>query len=326
MVAGDGEVESTSEDGTGTDGGMLELDRVGRVYGRSPGRRSVALDGLSLRVSAGECLAIVGPNGAGKSTLLSLALGFDRPTSGRIGIEGRRPGTWVRCHGAAHLPEGFGVRPRGRVRESLVRHALLDGLRGRRLRDRVDGVLERAGLTRDADRPAGDLSKGSLQRLGLAQLLLRPRRLVVLDEPASGLDPVWRARLAGLVDEMRAWPTDPAILLASHDLRAVTRVADRVAVLAGGRLRTVVDLGGVAAAGYRLALDDGADPRPWIPDAVAADEPGAWRVPARDASSLREPLRRLLASGAVLERLTPEARDLEAVVERACREAADDVG
>lgn len=305
---------------------MLELDGVGRVYGRSPGRKAVALDGLTLRVSAGECLAVVGPNGAGKSTLLSLTLGFDRPTFGRVGIEGSRPGPWVRRHGAAFLPEGFEVHPRVRVRESLVRHALLDGLRGRRLRDGVDAALGRAGLTRDADRRAGELSKGSLQRLGLAQLLLRPRRLVVLDEPASGLDPVWRARLAGLVGEMRAWPTDPAVLLASHDLRAVTRAADRVAVLAGGRLRTVVDLGEGAAAGYRLVLGEGADPRPWIPDVVPADEPGAWRVPARNASSLREPLRRLLASGAVLERLTPEIRDLEATVEKACREAADDVG
>lgn len=304
---------------------MLELDRVGKVFGRSRGTGAAALESVSLEAAPGECLAVVGPNGAGKSTLLSLVLGFDRPTSGRIRLEGGNPVPWIRRHGASYLPEGFRVDPRIPARECLVRHALLDGLRGAELEARVEASLRRTGLAAAADRPAGTLSKGSLQRLGLALLLACPRRLIVLDEPASGLDPVWRARLPGLLEQLRDRHPAPVVLLASHDLGAVTRSADRVAVLARGRLRTVMDLRSQEdGAGYRLRLRGEADPRSRLPGATPGVEPGSWRVPAADAASLRDPLRRLLGAGAVLEELVPERRDLVDVVQRACDEAAED--
>jgi ABC-type multidrug transport system ATPase subunit len=221
---------------------MIELRNVTKRYGRFPGRRRAALERLTLSADPGECLGLVGPNGAGKSTLLGVALGFLRPDQGLVLVNGTEPRRYVRREGIGYVPEVPTLPRRWRVRETLLRLGILDGLAGRDLRRSVDAALERVGLIRHAAERVPGLSKGSVQRLAIAQLLLRPRRLILLDEPYSGLDPFWRASFRELLGELRRAVPERTVILASHDLQEVARVADRVAVLAAGSMRGTIGL------------------------------------------------------------------------------------
>ncbi|MEX2572374.1 MAG: ABC transporter ATP-binding protein [Gemmatimonadota bacterium] len=217
---------------------MIELDEVVKTYRESfplAGRRVRALDGVSLRVAPGTALGIVGINGAGKSTLLRILLGYLRPTSGEARIDGSAPRAYVEARGAAYVPEHASVPPGWTVRGALRAYAMLGDL-GHDAWERVDAAIERLGLAELAGRRVRALSKGNLQRLAIAQALLGDRKLMVLDEPTDGLDPVWIAELRDIVREWLA--RDPAriLILASHNLAEVERIADRVLLLHAGRI------------------------------------------------------------------------------------------
>lgn len=222
---------------------MISFQEVEKRYGLFPGRRQSALRGMSLRVRRGECVALVGPNGAGKSTVIGLALGFLRPTAGRVRVGGTAPERYVRSRGAGYLPERYSPPPALRAREVLRRLALLEGLEGEEAVRRSRRALARVGLGDGAGR-VRSLSRGNRQRLGIAQLLLSRRELLLLDEPWGGLDPAGRTRLRALLAELRAEAPGAALLVASHDLGQVARVADRALVLAGGRAAEEVRLSG----------------------------------------------------------------------------------
>lgn len=223
----------------------IVLEGVTKHYGSVTGTVP-ALLGLDLKVERGECLALVGPNGAGKSTVLGLIAGYLRPGSGAVRIEGLPPADWVRRRGIGYLPEEVALHGRLRLGRALERLALLDGLRGRTRARAVEEALAAVGLEKQAGRRVRALSRGNRQRAGIAQLLLRPRSILLLDEPASGLDPVWRFRLRELVALLRAEEGadgEPrTVVLSSHDLGEVERLADRVAVLRRGRLRALLDV------------------------------------------------------------------------------------
>ena len=219
---------------------MIELQNVQKSFRVSPGpgRKAgtvEAVRGITARLDAGSIIGVVGPNGAGKTTLFGLLLGFLEPTQGRIDINGTEPRAYVRTHGATYLPERFQLPRDWTIRAGL--HALLrlDGSA-----TSVDELLERYQLTRYATARAHTLSRGTMQRVGMAQAFATPRDLVVLDEPTEGLDPIWRVRLREDVRTLRA--DGRTILLASHDLAEVERVADQVLVLRGGTITETVDL------------------------------------------------------------------------------------
>lgn len=224
---------------------MIELDAVAKEY-RSilPGRAPVrALDGVTLSIGAGDAVGIVGLNGAGKSTLLRLLLGYVRPTEGTATIEGVTPRSWVEREGIAYVPERVAIPPGWRVSDALRAYAMLGEL-GSDEWSRVDDATDRLGLRPLVDRKVGALSKGNLQRLAIAQAILAPRRLMVLDEPTDGLDPIWIAQLREIVAEWRA--ADPArtLILASHNLAEVERLVDSVVLLHNGRIQGRLEAGG----------------------------------------------------------------------------------
>ena len=222
---------------------MIHLERVVKNYGGRLGWRPRvrALDEVSLQLQPGDALGIVGLNGAGKSTLLRLLLGYVNASSGRAEIAGLAPREYAERHGVAYVPERVAIPGAWTVRGALEAYAMLDGL-GVEAAERVDHAIDRLGLTALTDRRVATLSKGNLQRLALAQMLLSPRRLMVLDEPTDGLDPVWLAELRKIVAEWRAEDAQRVLVIASHNLPEVERLAERVIVLHEGRLRADIDL------------------------------------------------------------------------------------
>jgi ABC-type multidrug transport system ATPase subunit len=232
---------------------VISLVGVSKVYG-SPGSRTTvtALSDFSLEISRGEVVGVAGPNGAGKSTMISLVLGYLDPTAGEVRIDGVAPRKFVESRGVGYLTELVAVPPRWTVEGALRRFASLAGLGAVGTR-RIEEAIELVGLAEHRNKAVKQLSKGTLQRVGLALALLAERELVILDEPTHGLDPQWTQRFRDIVRGLRR--SDRAIVIASHNLDELERIADRVAIIHQGRLERVVVSGqGAAASVYRLVL------------------------------------------------------------------------
>jgi ABC-type multidrug transport system ATPase subunit len=283
-----------------TDPPLIELRGAGKRFGRRPG--VVALRPVTLSVAAGEVCAVVGPNGAGKSTLLALALGFLHPTTGQALLAGAPARDAHRTGGSAYLPERFTLPAQWTVRGALRGLAALD--REPRPRERAERALELCGLAEVAARPVAELSRGTLQRVGIAQAWLAPARVLVLDEPTEGLDPLWRLRLRELIAERRA--AGCAVLLASHDLAEVERLADRVVLLDQGEVRGVLPAREAAGAGdYRIELLSGSEHAPDVFPGAVRDGERAFLVTVADAHELSARLAALLGRGAVVTSVRP---------------------
>jgi ABC-2 type transport system ATP-binding protein len=219
---------------------VISFSNVGKRYRSWMGREVVALTDFSLELREGEVFGLAGPNGAGKSTLISLLLGFLGPTQGDVRIGGLEPRRYVERNGVGYLSELINIPPSWRVASALARYALLAGVPNEARGSRVNDVIARLGLDEHRTKRVRQLSKGNLQRLGLAQALLCDERLIVLDEPTHGLDPVWTQRFRDIVDALRR--PDRTILIASHNLDELARLADRVGIIDRGRLQRVVDV------------------------------------------------------------------------------------
>lgn len=196
----------------------------------------VAVDEVSLEVRPGEIYALLGLNGAGKTTMIRMLLGMVHPTAGAVSMLGTpvspaANGLWARV---GHLVETPAAYPELTVRENLDAVRRLHRLPADR---RVDDVLERLGLTRYADRRARTLSLGNLQRLGLAKALLHAPDLLVLDEPANGLDPAGVVEIRTMLANLAA-DHGTTVFLSSHLLAEVSRIATRIGVIHEGRLVT----------------------------------------------------------------------------------------
>ena len=207
---------------------LLTLTGVSRQYGER-----IALSPVDLTLAAGQCVAVMGANGSGKSTLLRIAAGRDVPTAGHVVYAGRRlaeDDLVVRTE-VAVVGDLVSAYPDLTVREHLQLVAVAHGA-GRGRDDLVDGALEECRLSDHAGALPGSLSSGQQQALQLAAMLVRPRRLMVLDEPEQRLDPAARRWLAGLLSAEKQ--AGAALLMATHHAELAAAVADHVVVLSDG--------------------------------------------------------------------------------------------
>jgi ABC-2 type transport system ATP-binding protein len=200
----------------------------------------IAVDGLSLRIAPGEIYAFLGLNGAGKTTTIRMLLGMVKPTSGeawvlgtRIRIGGKKPWDSV-----GYLGETADAYPELSVRENLES---MRRLRPGVARKAVERVIELLGLTSYADRRTGTLSLGNAQRLGLAKALLHSPKLLILDEPANGLDPAGIVEIRDLLREL-AREQGVTVFMSSHILGEVSRLAHRIGIIHQGRLIQELDV------------------------------------------------------------------------------------
>jgi heme exporter protein A len=227
---------------------VVTVDRVSRHYGRR-----VALVRVSLECRAGTIVGLLGPNGAGKSTLLGVLSTLVRPTSGEIRYGDRPAAEWgdtLRARIGVLGHESF-LYDDLTARENLEFFGRLHGLAG--LPSRVSGALELARLTGRADDRVGGFSRGLRQRLALERALLHDPRLVLLDEPFTGLDD---ESIGVLVPRLRSLRSRGAIVvMATHDFDTADAVVDRALCLKAGRLLTVEAGAGTLRDRYRRALE-----------------------------------------------------------------------
>lgn len=257
-------------------------------------------------------LGIAGPNGAGKSTILALLLGFIRPTEGSLAIDGLDPRAYVERFGVSYVPELMVLPPAWTVESALARLAVLAGVPGGSIATELERVIEALAIGEHRKKRLKALSKGNFQRVGLAQALLRDDAVMVFDEPTHGLDPVWTQRFRDIVQGLRR--PGRSIIIASHNLDELERLADRVAIVDHGRIQRVVSIGGSAVAGamaYRVRVSAN-------PDSVLAAFAGSTigangdvDVPPMDLVALNGGLAAAIAGGALVSAVVPRESALE---------------
>ena len=230
----------------------LEFNNVSKQYrGFFRSQWVTALRDFSLRVERGEIFGFLGPNGAGKTTAMHLAIGLMFPSSGRGAMLGHEFGHAPTRRRVGFLAENVSLYHRSAAK--LVRfYGALNGMKDPLLRRRTTEMLNDLDLTDVAGRNAGKFSRGMLQRVGLAQALVNDPELLILDEPASALDPLGRVRVRELL--LRAREAGKTVFLSSHLLSEVEQICDRLAIVIKGRVARVGTLAELLEAQDRFVI------------------------------------------------------------------------
>lgn len=245
---------------------LLEVSGLAKRF------RAGGIDNVSLVVPPDSITGFIGANGAGKSTTLRCVLGLVRPDAGRILLFGGAADAAARSR-IGFLPEERGLFPHERARDAIAFHGRLKGLTRREALARADRLLERIDLgSRGRDR-LETLSKGNVQRVQVLCALVHEPKLLLLDEPLSGLDPVGQAQMLSLIAEFRG--RGGAVLFSTHSMSAAETICDRVVMLAGGR--TV----------FEGALEDAAALAPHGAVVVTADAGGLSAAAAAVGGEVR---------------------------------------
>jgi ABC-2 type transport system ATP-binding protein len=289
----------------------IQTDDLGKRYGDV-----TAVEHLSLQVDEGEIYAFLGLNGAGKTTTIRMLLGMIKPTAGsahvlgtRVRLGSREP--WAAVGYLVEVPHAY---PELTVRENLeVARRLHPGTPPRA----VDEAIERLGLAEYAGRPAGNLSLGNVQRLGLAKALLHKPRLLLLDEPANGLDPAGIVEIRTLLLELTR-QHGVTVLMSSHILAEVARLAQRIGIIHAGHLLQELDVAELERNRTRRLLvrarDTTAAYRALAAAGLAAETPADGSLALIDPAAIAAPddvARILVGAGVPPTQLFVEEEDLE---------------
>jgi ABC-2 type transport system ATP-binding protein len=223
----------------------IETNNLTKIYRSLFGLRVVsAVEDLNLSVEEGEVFGFLGPNGAGKTTTIKILLGILYPTSGECKLFGEpfaSNSMFAPETADSRLKAEIGYLPEGPYfpefltgKEVLTFYGRLYGLRGQKLKDRIHETIELVGLDYAADRLVQHYSKGMRQRIGLAQALLSDPKLLILDEPTVGLDPIARREMRDLIIKMGS--LGKTLFICSHELSEVEMVCDRIGIINRGKL------------------------------------------------------------------------------------------
>jgi len=248
-------------------------------------KRKTSLENLTMQFEDGEVFGLLGPNGAGKSTTIKLLMGIIFPTTGSARILGK-PVSDVSMHrDIGYLPEQPYFYDYLTAAEVLDYFARFHGFSAAERKERVYKMLQKVGLETAGKIQLRKFSKGMLQRVGLAQAILHDPKLVILDEPMSGLDPVGRREVRDIILELKN--AGKTILFSTHILPDAETLCDRVGVIAGGQLRGVGAPGsivGVKSLGMEIVFElTGSGPQSQPIRSKAAKSGSNYRINANDA-------------------------------------------
>jgi ABC-2 type transport system ATP-binding protein len=236
---------------------MISTYDLSKYYETKPAVRDI-----DMYVSQGEICGLIGPNGAGKTTLLKMLAGLLRPTSGRIEVDGIKIGAEPkRLHEiVGYVPDTFGLYDELTVRQFLEYFARAHRVEPDRVEKRIASVLELTSLTSKTDAAVGSLSRGMRQRLVIAKTLLHAPKVLLLDEPASGLDPLARMELRDLIKELGSLGT--TLIVSSHILTELADFCTSVIIMEqghsirSGRIDELIETIGGGGISVRIELTD----------------------------------------------------------------------
>ncbi|HEY5432254.1 MAG TPA: ABC transporter ATP-binding protein [Coriobacteriia bacterium] len=227
----------------------IAISGARKVYTVFPQTKRVAVEDVSITVPVGAIHGLLGPNGAGKTTTLKMLLGLVRPGAGTFRVLGLDSRSRAGRAALGFLPEQPYFPPQLSAAQAMRLYARLSGVPEREIKPRTAELLERVGLAGQQRTLLSAFSRGMLQRLGIAQAIVGRPSVVVLDEPASGLDPLGQRDVRNLMLMLR--DEGATVLLSSHQLSEVEAVCDRVSIMSRGRVAAegpIQELLGVAGA------------------------------------------------------------------------------
>ena len=229
---------------------VLTVEGLAKTFKKPfTGQKVEAVRGVSFEVQKGEIFGFLGPNGAGKTTTIKMLVGLIAPTRGKASLFGISVPSPEAMGRVGFMPENPYVYPYLSPREFVTMCARLNGIGGKGLMARVEAVIAKVGMSEAIDRPVMNLSKGMLQRVGLAAALVHDPELLLLDEPMSGLDPVGRKEVRDLIVDER--DRGRTVFFSSHILADVEMMCDRVCILRRGEVVVSGSLEELLGAGAR---------------------------------------------------------------------------
>lgn len=285
---------------------IIHIENLRKTFREKLWRQVHALKGISLEVSEGEAFGFIGPNGAGKTTTIKILTGNIRATEGIAKVFGKTVSDPSSRRGMAYVPENPYLYDYLTPLEILQMGGRMHGLKGQDLNSHYMHWLERFGIAHVAKKHIRQFSKGMTQRVALAHALACKPRLLILDEPLSGLDPIGRKEVSDILLEYHQ--QGGTLFFSSHILHDVERLADRFGIVHKGVLRAIntpLELGSIAPSSYLVVSEGGA------PFANATPQPGQRWVQKVTHDQLWQALDNLHQAGHRLIEAKPEGASLE---------------